>query len=149
MVVWMTAFVALKGQSLFDKLGGNWLPWMLFKNDDGYCYSSQGETVFYSDLAPTEQKKWIAMLKPHPTKSFLEPATYEPWHDLPCMYLFCVEDQGLPLAVQQAFAETLGNPTTYHASGSHSAFLSVPDQVVDALKVALNTGRERSGITIN
>lgn len=89
------------------------------------------------------------MLKPHPTKSFLEPATYEPWHDLPCMYLFCVEDQGLPLAVQQAFAETLGNPTTYHASGSHSAFLSVPDQVVDALKVALNTGRERSGITIN
>lgn len=31
MVVWMTAFVALKGQSLFDKLGGNWLPWMLFK----------------------------------------------------------------------------------------------------------------------
>lgn len=31
MVVWMAAFVGLKGESALDKLGGNWLPWMLLK----------------------------------------------------------------------------------------------------------------------
>ena len=29
MVVWLASFVALKGTSLFDKLGNKWFPWML------------------------------------------------------------------------------------------------------------------------
>lgn len=102
--------------------------------------------MFYSDLPANEQRKYIAKLKPQPTKSFLELATYEPWHDMPCMYLYCDKDLGLPLAFQEAFAKTLGNPTIYHTQGSHSAFVSVPDQVVDGLEVALKAGREKSGI---
>jgi hypothetical protein len=31
MVVWMAAFVAPKGKSIKNMLGGTWLPWMLFK----------------------------------------------------------------------------------------------------------------------
>ncbi|KAL4944496.1 hypothetical protein BDV06DRAFT_233188 [Aspergillus oleicola] len=146
MVVWMSSFVARNGQSLLDLLGGNWLPWMLFKNNDGYCYSSEQETVFYSDLAPEEQQKHIALLKPQPTLSFTEPALYESWHEIPAMYLYCDKDLGLPLAFQEAFAKTLGNPVTYHTDASHSAFLSQPGQVIEGLKVALEKGRKQSGI---
>lgn len=148
MVVWLTAFVAPKGKSLLDLLGGSWLPWMQFKNDDGYSYSSEEETVFYSDMTPEAQQKHISLLKRHPTLCFTEPAMYEPWHDIPAMYLFCDEDQGLPLAVQEAFARALGAPVTFHTDGSHSAFLSQPAQVIDGLRVALDAGRKQSGITV-
>ncbi|KAL4805508.1 Alpha/beta hydrolase fold-1 [Aspergillus unguis] len=146
-VVWMAAFVARKGQSLLDLLGGKWLPWMLFKNDDGYCYSSDENTVFYSDMTPEDQQKHIALLQPQPILSFTQPATYESWHDIPSMYLFCDQDQGLPLAVQEAFAKTLGNPVVFHSDGSHSAFLSHPGQVIEGLRLAVKTGREQSGIS--
>ncbi|KAJ5644492.1 alpha/beta-hydrolase [Penicillium longicatenatum] len=55
-VVWMAAFVASKGMSIVDMLGGSYLPWMLLKDpDDGYCYSSQEETMFYHDMTPEAQ----------------------------------------------------------------------------------------------
>ncbi|KAJ5665392.1 uncharacterized protein N7477_007840 [Penicillium maclennaniae] len=146
MVVWMAAFVTPKGQSLLDMLGGNWLPWML-PNDDGYTYSSQQETVFYHDMTPEAQQMAIAKLKGQPTQTFLEKVGYECWHDMPSMYLFCDKDQALPLAFQEAFAKVLGNPVTFHTDGSHSAFLSVPDQVIEALELALKEGRAQSGIT--
>ncbi|KAL4965978.1 alpha/beta hydrolase [Aspergillus stella-maris] len=146
MVVWMSSFVAKKGQSVLDLLGGNWLPWMLSKNNDGYRYSSEQETVFYNDLEPEEQQKRIALLKPQPTLSFTEPALYESWHDIPSMYLYCDKDLGLPLDFQKSFAATLGNPVSFHADASHSAFLSQPEQVIQGLRVALEKGRKQSGI---
>ncbi|KAJ5112370.1 alpha/beta-hydrolase [Penicillium argentinense] len=149
-VVWMAAFVTPKGKSVIDMLGGNWLPWMLLKNpDDGYCYSSEQETVFYQDMTPEAQQQAIANLKPHPKPSFLEKAVHEPWHEIPSFYLFCDKDQALPLQVQEAFAQALGNPGTYHADGSHSAFLSVPNQVADGLELSLKEGLEKSTVFAN
>ncbi|KAJ5186750.1 hypothetical protein N7449_011514 [Penicillium cf. viridicatum] len=83
------------------------------------------------------------------SKSFHEPATYEPWHDMPSMYLFCNKDGGIPLAGQEIFAQTLGNPVTYHVDASHSAFLSMPEKVIDGLEIALKEGRQQSGIAVN
>ena len=97
-------------------------------------------------MDPEAQKQAIAALKPHCMKASLEPALYECWHDLPSMYLFCDQDQALPLPVQEGFARTLGSPVTYHTDASHSAFLSVPEEVIPGLELALREGRERSGI---
>ncbi|KAL4745614.1 hypothetical protein BDW72DRAFT_211147 [Aspergillus terricola var. indicus] len=146
MAVWMTAFVACKGQSMMDLLGGNRRPWMLVKDDDGYVYTSNESTVFYGDLTPEEQHKCIASLKPQPMLSFTEPALYEPWHNIPCMYLFCDKDLAVPLAAQEAFARQLGTPVTYHTDASHSPFLSQPEKVIEGLRLALKAGKEQSGI---
>lgn len=100
-------------------------------------------------MSPEEQQAAIGKLKGQPTQTFLEPAVYECWHEMPSMYLFCDNDQGLPLVFQEAFAKTLGNPVTFHTDGSHSAFLSVPDQVIEGLELALKEGREQSGIIVN
>ncbi|OGM51036.1 hypothetical protein ABOM_000010, partial [Aspergillus bombycis] len=146
-MVWMAAFVAPMGKSVIDMLGGEWLPWMILKDpDDGYCYSSQQECVFYHDLTPQAQQDAISKLQPHPKPSFLEKAKYEPWHKMPSFYLFCDHDKGLPLRSQEAFSQTLGTPGTYHVEGSHSAFISVPHQVADGLELALKEGLEKSGI---
>ncbi|OOQ81529.1 hypothetical protein PEBR_42688 [Penicillium brasilianum] len=147
MVVWLAAFVTPKGKSVIDMLGGNWLPWMLLSDpDDGYCRSSQQETVFYHDMTPEAQATAISKLKPHAKPSFLEPATFEPWHEMPSMYLFCDKDAALPLFVQEGFAQTLGNPVTFHVDASHSGFLSKPEETADGLELALKAGLEQSGI---
>ncbi|KAJ5149108.1 hypothetical protein N7448_000686 [Penicillium atrosanguineum] len=109
MVMWMAAFVTPKGQSLLDMLGGNWLPWVLPK-DDGYTYSSQQEALFYHDMTSEAQQAAIAKLKGQPTQTFLEKVGYECWHDMPSMYLSCDKDQALPLAFREVFAKVLGNP---------------------------------------
>ncbi|KAL4773247.1 hypothetical protein BDW60DRAFT_206539 [Aspergillus nidulans var. acristatus] len=142
----MTAFVARKGQSMLDLLGGNWEPWMRFKNDDGYVYTSNESTVFHNDLTLEGQQKRIALLKPQPPASLTEPALYEPWHDIPCMYLFCDKDLGIPLAAHEAFAERLGTPVAFHINASHSPFLSQPGQAIEDIRLALKAGREQSGI---
>lgn len=97
-------------------------------------------------MSPEEQRKAIAKLKPQPQMSFLEPARYESWHDIPSMYLFCDQDGALPLSAQESFAQTLGNPVSYHVDGSHSAFLSMPEKVIDGLEIALREGQQQSGI---
>ena len=164
MLVYMSAFAVPKGKSLFDALGGQWIPWMKDpaspppssnccpvnaddQKGDGYIYPTEGERVFYYDLTPEEQQKRIALLMPQPTKSFLEPITYEPWHDLPCMYIFCQNNKGLPMASQEAFSKTLGDPTTFRCDGAHSPFLSVPEQLLKGLEVAAKAGAEKSGIS--
>jgi hypothetical protein len=62
--------------------------------------------------------------------------------------MFCDQDQGLSLAVQEGLARTLGSPVTFHTDASHSPFLSQPAQVIDGLRVALDAGRKQSGITV-
>jgi pimeloyl-ACP methyl ester carboxylesterase len=114
--------------------------------DDGYCRSSQRETVFYHDMTPEAQQTAISKLKPHAKPSFLEPATFEPWHEVPSMYLYCDKDAALPLFVQESFAQTLGNPVTFHVDASHSGFLSKAEETADGLELALKAGLEKSGI---
>ncbi|KAJ9314200.1 hypothetical protein DTO271D3_5429 [Paecilomyces variotii] len=80
MLVYMTALVAPSGNSLYNMIGGKWFPWIKVKGD--YCYTSDEEIVFYNDLSPDEQKKWISKLKHISVSALLEPVTNEPWHNL-------------------------------------------------------------------
>ncbi|KAJ5622244.1 hypothetical protein N7528_005476 [Penicillium herquei] len=141
MVVWMGAFVAPKGLSLYNMLGNQWLPWMIPKDEEGYCYSSQEEVIFYHDMTQAEQQKWISKLQPQTLKSFTEPAVYESWKDIPSMYIYCVEDQALPMVVQEGFVKTLNEPVKFHIDASHSPFLSKPDEVVKGLEIAVEVGQ--------
>ncbi|KAL2005082.1 hypothetical protein VTN00DRAFT_2932 [Thermoascus crustaceus] len=160
MLVYMSAFVVPRGKSLKDMLGGEWLGWMRF--DGNYSRSSNEETVFYNDLPPAEQARWISKLTHISARVFTDPATHEPWNNdhhydhnndnaqplLPCMYLFCDKDQALPIAMQEQMAGAMGAGlvATYRSEASHSPFLSVPEQVVEGLEMAARVGAERSGV---
>lgn len=79
--------------------------------------------------------------------AFLEAVSYEPWHDLSCMYLLCELDQAVPIAVQEMMAGVLGAQcVSFRCAASHSPFLSVPDKVVDAMELGAQEGAKKSGI---
>ncbi|KAJ5585512.1 uncharacterized protein N7459_005312 [Penicillium hispanicum] len=142
MLVYMSAFVISQGISLLQMFGGNYLPWMHLRGN--YCTTSSQNIVFYHDLAPDAQKKWISRLTHTSRAVFEDIVPYEPWHTLPCMYIFCEDDRALPVSMQEDMAARLGDYTSYRCDSSHSPFLSVPGQVAEACQLAAKVGLERS-----
>ncbi|KAK7536868.1 Alpha/beta hydrolase fold-1 [Phyllosticta citribraziliensis] len=142
MFVYLSAFVTPKGKSIKDMLGGQFLPWMKFNGD--YCTPDTPEQIFYHDVEPAQQAAAISKLKHTSAAVFSSPVTYEPWHDMPTFFLYCDADAALPLPVQDQFVSLLGaGATTFHSKGSHSPFLSVPEEVVEGLELAVKTGLEK------
>ncbi|KAL1633581.1 hypothetical protein SLS58_011033 [Diplodia intermedia] len=142
MLVYLSAFVAPKGATIKAMLGGQFLPWM--KMDGDYCHADTPEQIFYHDVEAEGQKKAVGKLKHQSARIFTDEVTYEPWHEIECMYFYCEADQALPLPIQQAMAKALGDKAvSYTSVGSHSPFLSQPKEVVDGIEFAAKAGQER------
>ncbi|KAH7374185.1 Alpha/beta hydrolase fold-1 [Cadophora sp. MPI-SDFR-AT-0126] len=143
-VVYMSAFALPKGVSLMDTLGEGPLPWMTIK--DNYVTINDPKELFYHDISPSEQEKWIAQLTHTSLAPFSGKSTYEPWHHIPCTYIYCEDDKSIPLSMQQEFAKSMGEGiTTFGIKASHSPFLSVPEKLVEGIEVAVKAGLEKSG----
>ncbi|KXJ87929.1 Alpha/beta hydrolase fold-1 [Microdochium bolleyi] len=143
MFVYLAAFVTPNGKTIKEMLGGQFLPWMRFEGN--YVYPDTPEVVFYHDVEPELQKQAIAKLKHQSAPVFTDPVTYEPWHEIDCMYFFCDGDKALPLPVQQQMATFLGPvAASFHTKGSHSPFLSEVQEVVEGLEHAARVGQEKS-----
>ncbi|CEO59973.1 hypothetical protein PMG11_04620 [Penicillium brasilianum] len=160
MLVYMAAFVAKLGTSLLDMLGGNWLPWMKLdvsgccfltrmasidanSMQGDYCRAEEAAEICYNDLSLREQEKWSSRIVHTSRAVFEERVAHEPWHDLPCMYLFCEDDKAIPLAVQESMASLLGDYSQFRCPSSHSPFLSMPDKVAEACELAAKIGCEK------
>lgn len=92
------------------------------------------------------QKTAIANLRHQSAQVFRDQVTYEPWHDVQCMYFFCDEDRALLPPVQTQLAAALGERAiTFTAKGrSHSPFLSAPDEVVEGLLYGVAEAEKRA-----
>ncbi|KAK0664730.1 hypothetical protein DIS24_g247 [Lasiodiplodia hormozganensis] len=142
-IIYLSAFALPKGKSLLDMLGGQPLPWMKFEGPR--VFADLPASTALPDLSPAEQDKWGARLTHTAAAVFSGPSTYEPWHDIPCMYFICDGDTILLPQIQEAMAQSL-NATIRRNSGAHSAFLSVPDQVAEGIEAAVKEGQEKSKV---
>ncbi|KAK7728478.1 hypothetical protein SLS57_002366 [Botryosphaeria dothidea] len=142
-IIYLSAFALPKGKSLLDMLGGQPLPWMRIEGPK--VFVDLPPATGFPDLPPAEQEKWTARLTHTSAAVFSGPSTYEPWHDIPCMYFICDGDTILIPPIQEAMAASLGT-TIRRNSGAHSAFLSVPDQVIEGIEAAVQEGREKTKI---
>lgn len=118
---------------------------MRFMFQGNYVYPDTPEIVFYHDVDPKLQRQAIAKLMHQSARVFTDLVTYEPWHEIECMYFFCDGDKALPLPVQQRMAKLLGPvAASFHTKGSHSSFLSEVQEVVEGLEHAARVGQEKS-----
>ncbi|KAH8695864.1 hypothetical protein GQ44DRAFT_133801 [Phaeosphaeriaceae sp. PMI808] len=91
MFMYLTAFVAPRGTSLLDMLGGEYPSW--FNISGEYVYAMAPETIFYADVDPKLQAEAISELSWESKRVFSDPATYEPWNDnIDTAYVFCQQD---------------------------------------------------------
>ena len=103
--------------------------------DDGTCVVEDPQLRFYSDLEKEAQHHWVSELRPFSTASYLAPVTYEAYKYHPVTYLFCEQDQILPLAIQkQMVAESGIEFRIESCTASHSPFLSQPTVVLRVVR---------------
>jgi pimeloyl-ACP methyl ester carboxylesterase len=87
---------------------------------------------FYNDLSKQEQDHWVSELRPHPAIAQLTPLTYTAYLHHPVYYLFCENDEALPLDLQKMMvSNTPVDFKTESCSAGHSPFLSQPETVLN------------------
>ena len=103
--------------------------------DDGTCLIDDPEFRFYHDLEKEAQQHWVSELRACPTASHFAPVTYEAYKYHPVTYLFCEQDQAVPLVIQkQMVAESGIEFRIESCTASHSPFLSQPTVVLRVVR---------------
>ena len=129
------AFVPPAGASLMDMLGGNPLPWFIINEDQTIVRPEDPGKVFYADCSDEVAKNAIAALKPFSYKTFSSPSQNQSWKEIPCTYMFCEDDQAIPVGAQQGMVQGSGvNFRTVTLKTSHSPFLSKPSEMAEEVR---------------
>lgn len=131
------AFLAPEGASLLDMLNGKPLPWFNISDDQMTVNPANPEGTFYNDVDPVIVRETKTTLKSHSYQTFYSKLTYPAWRDIPVTFLFCKKDKAIPIEAQEGMvAASKVDVIREMADAGHSPFLSVPDQVVAALRRA-------------
>ncbi|MCJ1319209.1 hypothetical protein MMC15_004544 [Xylographa vitiligo] len=112
---------------------------LIFSNfqlqEDGTCNMMEPERRFYNDLPQQQQQRWVSELKPHPVVTQLTPISYAAYMHYPVTYLYCENDQALPLKVQKMMVARSGlHFETETCASGHSPFLSMPETVLKVVE---------------
>ena len=139
-MIYICSFIPFENESLAGIFGGA-LPPFLIPNSEGTIDVIDPGLHFYNDLSLKQQAKWTSRLVRHPTKAQFEPPKRQKlavaWRRIPVTYLFCKEDQALPLPVQEMMVNRIEDAAgelkvdKKYCEAGHSPFLSMPDRVVD------------------
>ncbi|MCJ1377259.1 hypothetical protein MMC17_000351 [Xylographa soralifera] len=133
-LLYLCAFILPLGDSLGSALGGG-LPPFIKVEEDGTCNMMEPERRFYNDLPKQQQDHWVSELKPHPAIAQLTPISYAAYMYHPVTYLYCENDQALPLEVQKMMVVGSGpHFQTETCASGHSPFLSMPETVLKVVE---------------
>lgn len=96
------------------------------------------QNVFYHDIPREQADARSAKLSAHSTQAFNVPLRYAAYKHVPATYLFCENDNAIPLFVQQSFVAQAGEGVvkTHTCSSGHSPMLSMPDTVTAVVREA-------------
>lgn len=161
MFMYLAAFVGQKGQSILSMTGDVYPPWTRVEvsesfsclacdawytdqiRQDGRIHVVTADDPLYGDVPSEAREKAKSLLKHQTTISFKETMTYEPWHDITCMYVGCEDDQAIPYFAQEQMQQLLGpEATKLKLKSAHSPFLSFLSETADAVELAAKKGLE-------
>lgn len=108
-----------------------------FLSKDGRIHVVAPTEAFYGDVAPEARERAIGLLRHQTIVSFEQALTYEPWRDMPCLYVSCEDDGAVPFFMQEQMQQLLG-PTAVklRMKASHSPFLSRIAETADWIETA-------------
>jgi len=140
-VVYVTAFVPLPGESLFDlatRPEGAATRLLQLPTADGLATIATAETAgaaFYGCCAPADAEAAIARLRPQALQPVLAPLP-PPTQDsaqIPRVYIECTEDGAIPIALQRYMAGRIPGVRLHSLATDHSPFMSRLDELTELL----------------
>ncbi|KAL6714749.1 hypothetical protein ACLMJK_008174 [Lecanora helva] len=159
-MIMLSAFVALEGQSLLDKLPGKvYSDWIIQNNATGQLTIADPAYHFFNDLSTTAATNLAKTVKPQSKASFQSPAGPPAWANNTIyndrrVYLQTALDHALPIDAQRSFLAESGvewDVRTFQAG--HCSFISQPEAVAQAVVAAAEvfqgSGVSGEGTTLN
>jgi len=148
-MIMLSAFVALEGQSLLDKLmGKTYSAWILQFNTTGQLGVADPPHRFYNDLPASEADALTKEVGLQSKTSFESPAGKPAWadnslYDNRRVYLQTTLDNAIPLAGQRNFIANSGVVWDVQPfEAGHCSFISQPKAITQAVVQAVKTFQE-------
>jgi pimeloyl-ACP methyl ester carboxylesterase len=138
-VVYLCAFQLDIGESLLGAVGGRAPGWWDLHRREGYVDPLRPAEIFYADVDPHTAGSAVARLGHQSLAAFEQPLTRAAWRTIPSTYVVCEQDAAIPVAAQELMAERSGR--VLRMPGSHSPFLSRPEQLAGVLRAELAQSR--------
>ena len=142
-LVFCTSWMLDEGECILENVAIYAVKARTISDDPVEVWKARGGAaeVFYNDLPKAEQEKWVGMLNHHKYETVLKSTvTYAAWRHVPSTYLLCTEDRTIPIQTQEALVGRAkkdgAEMKTEMLRAGHSPFLSVPDEVVQAIRRA-------------
>jgi len=133
-LIYITAFAIPKGKSLSDMFpDGKLQDWQHLEGDIIKVDPLDACQIAFSDLSSFEATKYSSELSHTSLSCFMMPATYEPWRDVECSYIFTTDDAAIPYPVQKQMASQFGEVKTIELKSGHCPNISMPDKLVEGV----------------
>ena len=136
-IVYICAFALVEGVSLWD-LQREPLTWQILEEPHISVRSPEAAVqTFYQLCDPEVAMENAKQLFKFAVGTLRSKPTYAAWKHIPSSYLICENDNGIPLAGQEAMASQPGaNFTLYRCKADHSPFLCMPDYTARVVRRA-------------
>jgi pimeloyl-ACP methyl ester carboxylesterase len=134
-LIFLTAFVLGRGETLFEACGSQDPPWWLRSDDNTRVVPKDPSSIFYNTCDKETARLAEQSLRTQSLSSFTQPLTHCAWERIPSTYITCSLDKAIPLFAQEAMAQ---RTTTVHAlKTDHSPFLSDPQTLAEIIATTM------------
>jgi hypothetical protein len=105
---------------------------------DGSVLMSDPGHRCYNDLPEDQRNHWVSLLRPNPAVAHSSPLTYVAYKHYPVAYLYCENDQAIPVQFQRSMVKKVRAMGVmvreYNCDSGHSPYLSQPVTVLKAVE---------------
>lgn len=135
--VYVAAVWPLEGQSVGDMLGGQFPDWMTVREDGAAQVADEADVVREALCHDVDRDRFLTDVYPRYVLTSLSSlgapgAAPDPMHS--SSYVICEQDRALPPEAQEGMAGAADH--VYRLPTSHSALLSMPQQLADVVAAA-------------
>ena len=136
-LVYLCAFAPFPGDSvvrLATSDAGSLIPANAVLCPGGIRYpDDKTRTTFYGQCSDDDVARATARLRPDPVIPLLQRMPAGEFPSLPRGYIECTEDRAVSIGLQRRMTERLSFDRIISLASDHSPFLSMPDELADAL----------------
>jgi pimeloyl-ACP methyl ester carboxylesterase len=106
--------------------------------------------VVFNDILEEKIPLFASQLSHTAASVFATPSYYEPWaNNVPCAYIYCTEDNAIPLPIQQQMASQLGpHASTSSVKAGHCPHLSIPDELAKVIEQTIDAGLGKKNVSV-
>ena len=133
-LIYLTAFVLDKGETLYQACGNTDPAWWVRTSDNRLTTANPTE-IFYNTCTKEIASNAATQLRTQSLEAFNQAITETAWREIDSTYIICERDNAIPVFAQEAMSQRCSR--TLRMDTDHSPFLSAPKELAEMIKRSL------------